>query len=147
MQAKDQADTLSFVIMPNHLHLLLHLRNDNINLNSLIGNGKRFMAYEIVKRLKDQNNGQMLSRLVEACSEKEKSKGQKHKAFNPSFDAKPIYTEEFFYQKFNYIHHNPVMGKWNLSEDYIKYYHSSAAFYETGLVHELLKITDYRDVV
>jgi hypothetical protein len=38
------------------------------------------------------------------------------------------------------------MGKWDLSEDIIRYYHSSAAFYERGLAHELLKIKDYRDV-
>ena len=39
-----------YVIMPNHLHLLLHY-NGGKSLNTVIGNGKRFMAYEIVSLL------------------------------------------------------------------------------------------------
>ena len=144
IQDKQQADTLSFVIMPNHVHLLLQLKGENINLNTMISNAKRFMAYEIVKRLKIINEEKILTQLAEACSEKERSKGQKHKVFEPSFDAKPIYTEEFFFQKFNYIHCNPVRGKWKLSSDSVSYSHSSAAFYETSAKHNLVDIKDYR---
>ena len=39
-----------FVIMPNHLHLLIFV-NDNENINLLLTNGKRFLAYEVIKRL------------------------------------------------------------------------------------------------
>lgn len=113
--------------MPNHVHLLLHLRSE-INLNVTISNAKHFMAYEIVKRLNEQDEQGVLRRLSESCSEKEKAKGQKHKVFEPSFDAKPIYTEPFFHQKLSYIH-NPVSSKWNLSSEFTTYYHSSAAFY------------------
>lgn len=34
--------------------------------------------------------------------------------------------------KLDYMHHNPVKGKWNLADDFTKYPHSSAAFYERG---------------
>lgn len=43
------------VIMPNHIHLLLHFEGGSSSLNTVVGNGKRFMTYEIVKRLKDAN--------------------------------------------------------------------------------------------
>ncbi len=39
-----------YVIMPNHVHLLLHYTGMAKSLNLVVGNGKRFMAYEIVKR-------------------------------------------------------------------------------------------------
>ncbi len=34
--------------------------------------------------------------------------------------------------KLDYIHFNPVSGKWQLSNDDVSYYYSSARFYETG---------------
>ena len=61
-----------------------------------------------------------------SCKKEIKILGQLRKAFEPSFDAKPIYTEKFLYQKLDYIHHNPVKGKWNLCGDFTTYLHSSA---------------------
>lgn len=40
-----------FVIMPNHLHALIAFRNTRQPINTIIGNGKRFMAYQIIRRL------------------------------------------------------------------------------------------------
>jgi hypothetical protein len=37
-------------------------------------------------------------------------------------------------KKLNYIHRNPISGKWNLVNDYTDYEHSSASFYELGVV-------------
>ena len=36
-------------------------------------------------------------------------------------------------QKIDYIHFNPVSGKWNLAKDYLNCYYSSARFYETDV--------------
>ena len=44
-----------------------------------------------------------------------------------------IFSENVAIQNLNYIHFNPVSGKWNLAKDYLDYYYSSARFYETGL--------------
>lgn len=66
-------------------------------------------------------------------SEREKKKGQRHKVFIESFDSKAIYSEKFLFQKIDYIHHNPVKGKWCLVDDYINYEHSSASFYMKGI--------------
>ena len=120
--------TLGIVIMPNHVHLILYLTDSSFNLNKIISNAKRFMAYSIIKRLTQQQNDALLYQLSMACSQKEMAKGQKHKVFEPSFDAKVVYTIGFLYQKLDYIHHNPVKGKWNLCDDFTYYEHSSAAF-------------------
>ena len=45
-----------FVIMPNHIHLLIYLPEIAPELMIVIGNAKRFMAYEIVKRLQNRND-------------------------------------------------------------------------------------------
>jgi hypothetical protein len=55
-----------------------------------------------------------LQQLEDGVSEREKKKGQIHKVFKDSFDAKPIYTGQFLLQKIQYIHLNPTRGKWKL---------------------------------
>jgi len=47
-----QIKVTAYVIMPNHVHVILFFPAENYNLNTIISNAKRFMAYEIVNRLK-----------------------------------------------------------------------------------------------
>ena len=49
--------------------------------------------------------------------------------FEALFDAKPVYHRGFLLQKLQYIHLNPVRGKWKLVEHWQDYEHSSARFY------------------
>lgn len=142
---RPQVQTLAFVIMPNHVHLLLYLEDITVDLNKMVSNGKRFMAYELIKRLNEQQRNDILLILRDGCSEIEKRKGQKHRAFEPSFDAKPVFNDKFLNQKLDYIHHNPVMGKWSLCSEFTDYPHSSAAFYLDDKPHGYLNIMDYRD--
>jgi hypothetical protein len=118
--------------MPNHIHTILYFPDAGFNLNKIIGNAKRFIAYEIINRLKQADEQGILNYLSGEVTGREKKKGQIHKVFTDSFDAKGIYNENFFNQKLNYIHRNPVSGKWRLATDYTEYGHSSASFYETG---------------
>lgn len=92
------------------------------------------MAYEMIERLERLMFRDMLDYLASGVSEREKKKGQLHKVFTDSFDAKGIYNEKFFNQKLNYIYLNLVKGKWQLVRDFTEYEHSSASFYEKGEV-------------
>ncbi|MCF6360838.1 MAG: hypothetical protein L3J29_08770 [Cyclobacteriaceae bacterium] len=65
-----------YVIMPNHLHLLVFLRPQCTNLNVLIGNSKRFLAYEIVKRLKEAGQKKTLDILTNGVMPEEQKKGK-----------------------------------------------------------------------
>jgi len=116
--------------MPNHLHCSLFFHVADCRLNTVIGNAKRFRAYEIIKRVKEANQISMLQQLQSSVTEKEKAKDQLHKVFEESFDAKAIYNKLFFMQKLNYIHLNPVRGKYNQQMNWRNYEHSSTGFYE-----------------
>ncbi|MDB5120013.1 MAG: hypothetical protein JWN56_1231, partial [Sphingobacteriales bacterium] len=43
---------IGYVIMPNHVHALIAFKNSGKNINTIVGNGKRFIAYDLVERLK-----------------------------------------------------------------------------------------------
>ena len=122
-----------YVIMPNHVHVLLHFPQMPKSLNIIIGNAKRFLAYEIVKRLKEKSANELLEMLYTGVKQRERKKGQIHKVFQDSFDAKECFTVQFIFQKLDYIHHNPVSKKWQLVKDFTDYEYSSASFYEKGI--------------
>ena len=124
---------LAYVIMPNHIHILFEFIKAEKDINTIIGNGKRFLAYEIIKTLKKQNNLEILSKLSEATSNSDKRSNKNYKVFEKSFDCKQITGPYFFEQKLNYIHNNPCTGKWMLADCPKNYFHSSAKFYITGI--------------
>ena len=102
-----------YVIMPNHLHALIAFRNTGKPLNTIIGNGKRFMALDLLKRLNEQQEEAVLNKLASCVNEADRAKGQLHKVFEPSFDWKECFTEHFILQKLSYMHDNPCRGTWH----------------------------------
>ncbi len=123
---------LGFVIMPNHIHLLIYFPDCKYNLNRYISEGERFMVYEVIKRLKLIKEAEILNLLKVNVLKAQRSSGQIHRVFERSFDAKISYTRRFTELKLNYIHSNPVSGKWNLVDDYEKFEHSSVRYYLLG---------------
>ena len=135
-----------FVIMPNHLHLLLYYGGGDQSLNTIVGNGKRFMAYAIVERLEQAGNSEIIARLRKDVKAKDKSRGKIHEVWKDAFDVKECRTEKFILQKLNYIHNNPCSGKWRLAVDSIHYLHSSASFYINGK-RGGYGVSDYREFI
>lgn len=139
----------AYVIMPNHVHALIAFRNTpGKSINQIIGNGKRFMAYDLVSRLKAQRENKLLNHLSSLVSETERAKGKLHEIFEPSFDCKECYSDGFIEQKVNYIHENPCRGKWELAKQPWEYVHSSARFYYTGEqgIYPVTSYTDLEDI-
>lgn len=121
-----------YVVMPNHLHVLIDFSATTKKINTIIGDGKRFMAYEIIKRLEAKAQTDVLMTLKKGVAVKGKEKGKLHEVWEESFDWKICETAEFAYQKLIYVHNNPCSGKWKLVEDITRYEHSSARYYITG---------------
>ena len=132
-------------IMPNHVHLLFHYTNTKQSLNTIIGNGKRFIGYDLVKRLKELGETIVLNQMKQTVGLKDRARNKKHQIWEGTFDVKPCRTEKFILQKLNYIHNNPCSGKWTLCEKAYNYPHSSARFYNKD--GSGYKVKDYLDVL
>jgi REP element-mobilizing transposase RayT len=118
-----------YVIMPNHLHLLLYVSEFSPVLSKLVQNGKRFQAYDIIDYLTEDRNEELLSLFSKAA---DKSKDSLHKVFEDRYDSKQMMNADLFKEKLNYIHNNPCTSKWKLAERPEDYRHSSASNYING---------------
>jgi REP element-mobilizing transposase RayT len=115
----------SFVIMPNHIHLIWQIQGGH-KRESVQRDFLKFTAqnikYDLVANDKD---------LLEQFKVNAKDREYQFWERNPlSID---IYSREVFIEKLNYIHRNPVHQKWQLYKHPEEYKYSSARFYETGV--------------
>jgi hypothetical protein len=128
--------------MPNHLHLILYVSVEVKEFNMEIAESKRFLAYEIVKRLKSNGRDDLLNILSDGVQEMERKKGKRHQVFRLSFDARELYTLKDIEGALDYIHGNPVSGKLKLVDDFTLYPYSSERFYEFGELSDI-EVVDF----
>lgn len=121
---------VAYVLMPSHVHAMIAFSNTSTTINTIVGNGKRFIAYELIKRLDARGKEEVLAQLASWVNRTERLQNKQHEVFEPSFDRKECLSIAFMKQKADYIHLNPCKaGMVNLPEDYV---HSSAKYYYTG---------------
>ena len=136
---------IGYVIMPDHLHTIIAFHNTGKTINSIVGNGKRFMAYEIVKNLKRQHQNNILLQLQSMVNNTQQLINKQHEIFEPSFDWKECRTVKFIEQKLQYIHWNPCKGEKKLVDLPEQYEYSSARFYLTGS-HAAYSVISYMEL-
>ena len=112
----------AFVLMPNHIHLIWKQNRLN-GKETPFGSFLKFTAHSLLRDLKLAN-----------CEHKYKvdASNKEYEIWKRDSLAVEIYSKEVAIQKIEYIHANPLTGKWRLAKDDISYYYSSAKFYETG---------------
>ena len=130
MKEKYENKIYGYVIMPNHIHCLIKITDKSPKLSIFINNAKRFLAYQIVQLLKEDNNSGLLDFFKSRARIKT---GAKHKIFEDRYDSLIIGTQKFFLEKLNYIHRNPCAKKWRLTEKPENYKYSSASNYILGI--------------
>ena len=123
---------VGYAIMPNHIHSLLAFQNTGKDINKIVGNGKRFIGYEIVKRLYRKSSDEILIKLKEAVHRSDRERKKVHEIWEDSFDWKDCRSQRMILQKLDYMHVNPCVGKWQLVAKHEDYPHSSTKFYITG---------------
>lgn len=134
---------VGYVIMPSHVHVLIAFSTTRIPINMIVGNGKRFMAYYLVKQLQMQGKTDILEQLAGWVNKTQRLGNKKHEVFEPSFDWKECMNISFMQQKTEYIHDNPCKaGLAKLPEEYA---HSSAKYYYTG-VQGVYPVITYREL-
>src|SRR4030095_9795249 len=77
-----------YTIMPNHVHAVIAFYNTDKTINSIVGNGKRFMAYDLVTQLEKQQCNDILKQLEGWVNNTQKQDNKQHEVFEPSFDWK-----------------------------------------------------------
>ena len=121
-----------YVLMPNHVHATIAFRQTGKDINKIIGDGKRFIGYKIINRLKAKNETVVLEQFSKAVNISDRKRGKLYELWEDSFDWNECIGHAFIEQKLNYMHQNPCAGKYNLAATPEDYLHSSAKYYSTG---------------
>lgn len=129
MKEKYENKIHAYIIMPNHIHILIFISDLSPDISKLIQNAKRFMAYEIIGILKEDKKTDILEIFAKKAKVKKRAK---HKVFEDRFDSKIIESKKLFLEKIDYIHNNPCKEKWNLVRLSEEYKYSSASNYILG---------------
>jgi DNA phosphorothioation-dependent restriction protein DptG len=134
--------------MPNHVHALISFVNTKQSINTIVGNGKRFMAYEIINRLQENKETELLELLSKNVETKRKQNNKLHEVWELSFDWKDCRSQTFINQKLSYMHDNPCSKKWQLCNSPVEYLHSSAKYYITGEqgIYPVTNVMEMEDV-
>jgi REP element-mobilizing transposase RayT len=125
-QTKKVLEIYAFVVMSNHIHLLL--RSGKGDLNSTIREFKSFTARKILEAIETERESRrdwMLN--LFAFSAKQHKRNEKYQVWTHENHAEMVYGNQFMDSKINYIHENPVRaGIVRNPEDYL---YSSARNY------------------
>ncbi len=116
-------DVFSFVIMPNHIHLIWRINELNGKETSQ-GSFLKYTAHEFKKMLKTEGNS-LSTYVVDAHN-----KG--YEFWQRDSLAVHLFSKEMAFQKLDYIHYNPCTEYWQLAKEPTDYLFSSAKYYETG---------------
>lgn len=116
---------LAYVIMPDHLHLLIFPKQDGVGeVSNMVGDFKRFTSRVLRKQMeKDKKTSWLRFFKIEVP----KRKNWQYRIWQEGFDDLGIYSLNMAKIKLNYIHNNPVRKK--LVEKPEEYLYSSARNY------------------
>jgi len=137
-QANKGLEIYAFVIMSNHIHILL--RSSTGKLSDTIREFKSYTAKQILLAIEmelESRRDWMLN-LFEFAAKQHK-RNEKYQVWTHENHAELIYSDNFIFQKLNYIHENPVRaGIVEKAEDYL--YSSARDFAGIGCLLEIVPV-------
>ncbi|MCD4834571.1 MAG: transposase [Bacteroidales bacterium] len=125
-QKEKGLEVYAFVIMSNHIHLLV--RSGQENLSGTLRDFKSYTSKEILKVIIEKNESRIdwLLMVFKYAANKHK-RNSTYQVWTHENHAEEIYSNKFIEQKLDYIHNNPVRaGIVTNPEDYL---YSSARNY------------------
>ncbi|MDA3839995.1 MAG: transposase [Patescibacteria group bacterium] len=93
-----------YVIMTNHIHLIVKAKDGNI-LSQVISDFKKHTTKEIFKLLEKDNRRYILNLVKNSFSRK---KGYENQLWQRENYPEPVLSEKFLLEKINYIYKNPT---------------------------------------
>ena len=118
-------DVFGFVIMPNHIHLIWRI-NKNNGRESAHASFFNHTAHSFKKKLLNVQPNKLIRYAVSANN-------KDYEFWKRDSLAVQLFSEDVAFQKLDYIHANPVSGRWNLAKDFCDYKYSTARFYQLGV--------------
>jgi putative transposase len=112
----------AYVIMPTHFHAIVTAVKDD--LSAIMRDFKRFTGRAIYTQAEEDGN-QLLAWLLRKAAEKEPRNSIK--VWQDEFHPEVVYTGDFFRQKADYIHANPIRK--GLAANPQEWHYSSAKQY------------------
>jgi len=125
LSERGKLDVFAFVIMPNHIHLILRVNEKNGKETSQ-GSFLKFTAHEFKKELRKDNPSVLYKYRVKATN-------KEYEFWQRDPLSVHLYTKEVALQKLSYIHNNPLAKHWDLAKDPCDYKYSSARYYESDV--------------
>jgi REP element-mobilizing transposase RayT len=130
----------AFVIMPNHIHLIVKLMQE-YTLSNMMRDFKRHTARQIIRQFIAREESSKL----ELLQKLNKDSRQEYKVWEDRYDARDVFSIEFLEQKMDYVHHNPCQPHWNLAALPEDYPWSSARLYIANKP-SVIAVDDVRDL-
>ena len=118
-QANKGLEIYAFVVMSNHIHILL--RSSIGKLSDTIREFKSYTAKQILLaiEMEQESRRDWMLNLFEFAAKQHK-RNEKYQVWTHENHAELIYSDNFIFQKLNYIHENPVRaGIVEKPEDYL----------------------------
>jgi REP element-mobilizing transposase RayT len=118
-QSNKGLEIYAFVIMSNHIHILL--RSDIGKLSDTIREFKSFTAKQMLLaiEMEQESRRDWMLNIFEFAAKQHK-RNEKYQVWTHENHAELIYSDKFIFQKINYIHDNPVRaGIVENPEDYL----------------------------
>jgi REP element-mobilizing transposase RayT len=122
-----QCKLFGYVIMLDHLHLLLYPTGESSVVSDFMRDFKRFKSGRITRQAELEGKLDWVAQFQRAGEE---TKRAEKKVWQDSFWEQSIFSEKFMREKLNYIHMNPVRA--GLVDKSGKYPYSSFRNYEFG---------------
>jgi putative transposase len=101
---KQSYKLLGYVIMPDHLHLLIWLYG-KASVAEIMRDFKTYTAKRIIRQAEVEDKAEWLYHFANAGKETGRSD---NKVWQDHYWDVNVYTEQFLRQKLNYIHRNPL---------------------------------------
>ena len=118
-----KANLFAYVLMPNHIHLILHLPEGE-SLSDFMRDYKRYTSIAIRNELHKDGNIVLINKLINASGH------GGFKLWMDRFDDLVLFSDKVFQTKVDYIHNNPV--KSGLVKNITNWKYSSARNYYLG---------------
>jgi len=134
---REKIKLYAFVIMPNHLHAIWEMLNEN-GKEMPHASFNKFTSHQFLKGLKEYFPDQIIHYGESRDNERN------HRFWQRDPLAVLMDSRYKVEKKIEYIHLNPLQEQWNLVSKPEDYKWSSARFYEAG-IDEFKILTDYRE--